>query len=55
MGNTSSYNIRIPGVYQYTDNGTNGKRVTPLGVKVVIIMDDAGRNNAPGIRRPGKA
>lgn len=46
--NTSDDNTRIPRVYQCTNNG---KRVAPLGVKAVIIMDDAGRNNAPGIRR----
>lgn len=51
-GNTSGDNTRIPEVYQCTNNDANGKRVVPLEVKAVIIMDDAGRNNAPGIRCP---
>jgi len=49
--NTSGDDTRISRVYQCTDNGVHGKRVAPLGVKAVIIMDDAGRNNAPGILR----
>lgn len=34
-------------------NDANDERVAPSRGKAVIIMDDAGRNNAPSIRRLG--
>lgn len=52
-GSASGGNTRIPGVYQCTDDVAHGERVAPSGVKAVIIVDDAGRNNALGIRRYG--
>lgn len=39
-------------VYQCLSNGANCEGVAALGLKAMIIVDDAGRNNASGIHRP---